>query len=417
MKFNKGNLFVLFSTIALLILLAIQVYWILEAAKIKEALFNEKANMVLSQTIDALGSDKETCRSIEACIVSDSTQEVTSKLAKGDINKIDSLLHHFMQKYHIQIKYKFNIGKQQSLPEFEHKGFANATYMMPLNDISKMKGVEIKLIFPEKRQFVLAEMGMPFFVSIVLIVTMIIIFWKTNSSLIKEKKIAAHTNDFINNMSHEFKTPLSNISLAAKMIVKQNQSNNEAKIQHYTSIILDENEKLNQQIELVLNLNALERDEVLIQKNLCNFHHLIEMAVKNMCMQIEHHNAELGLSFKAENFNVNGDKFQLLAIICNLIDNALKYANDKAVIKIETWNKNQKLMINVSDNGKGIPKEYQHKVFEKYFRVPDNDIHTVKGFGLGLAYIKKIVEMHQGDIHLNSQMGKGTTFTITLPYV
>jgi two-component system phosphate regulon sensor histidine kinase PhoR len=226
-----------------------------------------------------------------------------------------------------------------------------------------------------------------------------------------------HTNDFINNMSHEFKTPLSNISLAAKMIVKQNLSNNEQKIQHYTDIILDENEKLNQQINAVLNLNALERDEVLVNKKLCNFHQLIDMAIKNMYMQIEHNNAKVDVRFNAQNFNVIGDKFQLVAVVCNLIDNALKYANNEAFIKIETLNNKQKLVIVVSDHGIGIPNEYHQKVFEKYFRVPDNDIHKVKGFGLGLAYIKKIVEMHQGNIHLNSQLAKGTTFIITLPYV
>lgn len=407
----------MFSTIALLILLAIQVYWILQAAKVKEALFTEKANMVLSKTIDDLGADKETCMSIGECIDNDSTAELTSKLAKGDIKKIDSLLHFYMQKYHIQIKYTFNIGKQNSNATFNKNGFSNYTYMMPLNDISKKKGVEIKLIFPEKRQFILAEMGLPFIVSIILIITMILIFWKTNASLIKEKKIAAHTNDFINNMSHEFKTPLSNISLAAKMIAKQASNKSEEKVKHYTSIILIENEKLNQQIDLVLNLNALERDEVLIQKSLCDFHQLIELAIKNMYMQIEHNNAKIDLMLKAQNSNVVGDKYQLVAVICNLIDNAIKYAQNCALINIESVNENEKLIIIVSDNGKGIPKEFHQKVFEKYFRVPANDIHDVKGFGLGLAYIKKIVEMHHGKIQLTSEIGKGTSFTISLPYV
>jgi|JI10StandDraft_1071094.scaffolds.fasta_scaffold246706_2 two-component system phosphate regulon sensor histidine kinase PhoR len=417
MKIKKGNLFVLFSIIALLILLVIQVFWILQAAKVKEVLFNEKANMVLSRTIEALGTDKQACMSIGECIDNDSTAEVTSKLAKGELKKIDSLLHHYMQMYHIQIAYKFNIGKENTSQSMKENSLVKSTYMMPLEDISSKKGVEIKLIFPEKKAFVIAEMGFPFITSIILIITMIIIFWKTNLSLIKEKKIAAHTIDFINNMSHEFKTPLSNISLAAKMIAKQIGNNKEDKIPYYTNIILDENEKLNQQIELVLNLNALERDEVLIQRHQCDFHQIIHLAIKNMQMQIEHNNATIELLLNATQMKIMGDKNQLVAVICNLIDNAIKYTNSNAIITIKTSNKNHQLIITLSDNGNGIPKEFHQKVFEKYFRIPTDDIHNVKGFGLGLAYIKKIVDLHQGEIKLDTNIEKGATFIIDFPYV
>ena len=246
---------------------------------------------------------------------------------------------------------------------------------------------------------------------------MIIIFWKTNLSLIKEKKIAAHTTDFINNMSHEFKTPLSNISLAAKMISKQTGHHIVDKVPYYTNIILDENEKLNQQIDLVLNLNALERDEVLIQNNLCNFHQIIHLAIKHMQRQIEHKNTKIELILDATNMNVIGDRNQLIGVVCNLIDNAIKYSDSSAIINIKTSNKNQSLIVALSDNGNGIPKEFHQKVFEKYFRLPTNDIHNVKGFGLGLAYIKKIVDLHKGDIKLSSTTEKGATFIISLPYV
>ena len=417
MKINKGSLFVLFSTIALLILLAIQVFWILQAAKVKEVLFNEKANMVLSRTIEALGSDKEACMSIGECIDSNATSEVTSKLAKGDLKKIDSLLHHFMQIYHIQIAYKFNISKQNTITSLKESSLVESTYMMPLEDISTKKGVEIKLIFPEKTEFVIAEMGSPFIVSVILIITMIIIFWKTNLSLIKEKKIAAQTTDFINNMSHEFKTPLSNISLAAKMIAKQVLNKNEDKVPYYTNIIIDENEKLNQQIDSVLNLNALEREDELIHIQRFDFHQIIQWAIKQMQMQIEHNNTKIELFLKASHVNVMGNKDQLISVICNLIDNAIKYANSNAIITIKTFNKNHQLIITLSDNGNGIPKEFHDKVFEKYFRIPTNDIHNVKGFGLGLAYIKKIVDLHHGEIKLENTTEKGATFVFNLPYV
>jgi two-component system phosphate regulon sensor histidine kinase PhoR len=180
---------------------------------------------------------------------------------------------------------------------------------------------------------------------------------------------------------------------------------------------LDENEKLNQQIELVLNLNALERDEVLIQRHQCDFHQIIHLAIKNMQMQIEHNNATIELLLNATQMKIMGDKNQLVAVICNLIDNAIKYTNSNAIITIKTSNKNHQLIITLSDNGNGIPKEFHQKVFEKYFRIPTDDIHNVKGFGLGLAYIKKIVDLHQGEIKLDTNVEKGATFIIDFPYV
>lgn len=417
MKLKEGNLFVLFSTIALLLLLVIQIYWIFQAAQIKEQLFNEKANLVLSKTIEALSADKQACASIGECIDNESATEVTSKLAKGDIKKIDSLLNHYMQFYHIHIDYTFNIGRQHQLNSLIEKSFAKSIYMMPLEDISKKKGVEIKLIFPEKKHFIMAEMGLPFITSIILIVTMIFIFWRTSVSLIKEKNIAIHTTDFLNNMSHEFKTPLSNIALAAKMVIKQSQGKDQEKLNHYTSIILEENDKLSQQIDLVLNLNAWERNEISLNKSELDFHELIHGAIKAMTMQIENADSKIDLALHATHANILGDKQQLASVVRNLIDNAIKYSNGKLILKIKTSNVNQKLMIEVADNGIGIAPEFQKKVFAKYFRVPNNDIHQVKGFGLGLAYIQRMIDLHLGEIRLISKQGIGTTFIITLPYV
>lgn len=416
MKLKKSNLFLLFSTCALLLLLVIQVYWILQTAKIKEDIFNEKANMVLSKTAEALSSDKVTCGRIGECVDNDGNTILTPQLAKNDVRKIDSLLNHFMRMYNIHIDYTFNIVLQNNTTTFKESAFAKAIYKIPLEDIAIKKGVDINLSFPDKKQYVIAEMGLPFFTSIILIVTIIIIFWKTNVSLHKEKRIAAHTIDFLNNMTHEFKTPLSNIGLAAKMVTKEGIMHNEEKLKHYTAIIIEEKEKLGQQIEQILNLNALERDEITIMKNKFDAHELIKQAIKCMHMQIEHNDAQIIPELKATQFNITGDKEQFCSVLCNLIDNALKYAVSKPVITIQTYNQQHRLMLVVTDNGKGIAKEYQKEVFEKYFRVPTYDVHNVKGFGLGLAFIKRIVELHQGDITLQSEPGKGSTFTLSLPY-
>ena len=240
-------------------------------------------------------------------------------------------------------------------------------------------------------------------------------FWRTILLLMREKRLSEHTNDFLNNMTHEFKTPLTNIALAGKMITKDASNRQEEKIKHYSEIILAENEKLRLQVEQVLSMTALERGEIPLRKTELDVHELIREAIKYISIQIENKQGELKLNLDAENPVIFGDKTHLVNALYNLVDNAIKYSPEKPELSIRTHNHEKQFILVVSDKGIGIEKEYQKKVFEKFFRVPTGDVHDVKGFGLGLSYIKKIVELHQGKIDLESTPGKGTTFTITLP--
>ncbi|MEI7727618.1 MAG: HAMP domain-containing sensor histidine kinase, partial [Bacteroidota bacterium] len=167
----------------------------------------------------------------------------------------------------------------------------------------------------------------------------------------------------------------------------------------------------------VLNMTALERGEIPLRKTELDFHELISESVKCMGIQIENKQGNLKLNLDAGRFVVIGDRTHLINALCNLIDNALKYSGGKPELSVQTSNSGQNLVVVVSDEGIGIEKEYQKKVFDKFFRVPTGDVHDVKGFGLGLAYIKKIVELHGGTIELQSEKGKGTAFTITIPNV
>jgi signal transduction histidine kinase len=233
----------------------------------------------------------------------------------------------------------------------------------------------------------------------------------------KEKKISEHTTDFLNNMTHEFKTPLTNIALAGKMIVKDSTGMHGEKIKHYSEIILEENEKLRLQVEQILSMTALERGEIPLRKTEIDFHEVITNSVKHINLQIENRHGSLKLDLKADKFVICGDKTQLTNALCNLIDNAIKYSPEKPQVFIQTINIGKNLIVKISDTGLGIEKEYQKKVFDKFFRVPTGDVHDVKGFGLGLAYIKKIVQLHDGTIELQSEKGLGATFAITLLYV
>ena len=417
MKKKRTNIFIAITSVALLIVMIIQVNWIFQTAKIKEELFNEKANMVLSRTTEAISSDKETCMKIGACVDEDNNPEPIAKLGRNEVHKIDSLFNHYMNFYKIQVDYSYIILKPRTNIDKTKNGFTNYIYNIPSEEVAGENGFKLKLIFPDKNKFIYAEMGKQFITSIVLILFVLILFWRTVLSLMKEKIISEHTTDFLNNMTHEFKTPLTNIALASKMIIKDSANKQDGKIKHYSEIILEENEKLRIQVEQVLSMTALERGEIPLRKTEIDFHELIKESLKYISIQIDNKNGTISLNLTAEKFKVAGDKTHLTNAICNLIDNAIKYSKEKPELTIQTYNLGPDLTVIVSDSGIGIDSHFQKKVFDKFFRIPTGDVHDVKGFGIGLAYVKKIIELHEGTIMLQSEKGKGTSFTITLANV
>jgi len=402
---NRTYIFIAISSIALLIVLVIQVNWIFQTARIKEELFNEKANMVLSKTVETLSADPVACRKMEVSVGND------------EINKIDSIFRHYMKFYNIHMDYSFKIMIPGLFPVKNETRLTDNTYRKRLEEMVTQNGLELALSFPEKKQFILAELDTIFITSVLLILVVLVISWRTILSLMKEKEISEHTTDFLNNMTHEFKTPLTNIALAGKMIIKDPSIGQDDKIKHYSGIILEENEKLRLQVEQVLSMTALERGEIPLRKTELDFHLLIMDSLKYISVQIENKEGSIHLDLSADRFVVMGDRTHLTNALCNLIDNAIKYARQRPDLSFETSNAGQNLVVVVSDKGIGIEKEYQKKVFDKFFRVPTGDVHDVKGFGLGLAYVKRIIELHGGTIDLQSEKGNGTVFTITLPYV
>jgi two-component system, OmpR family, phosphate regulon sensor histidine kinase PhoR len=423
MKPSRTNIFIVISSIALLIVLGIQVNSIFRGAQAKEELFNEKANLVLARTTDVILKDAQTCRKIGEAEEIKRSYGYTAVLDKEEMRKIDSLLIHYMNFYSFHVEYSFEVIKTSKIT-FNNTGFfpkgytaQPGCYTNDLKEAINKNGFELKLNLPGRNQFIFAEMGTLFVTSLILIIVVLVMFWKTVLALMKEKRISEYTTDFLNNMTHEFKTPLTNIALAGKMMIRDSNLKQEEKIKHYSAIILEENEKLRLQVEQVLSMTALERDEIPLQKTELDIHELIKSSYKHMSLQMEHRHGSLKLNLEAENFIVMGDKIHLANAFRNLADNAIKYSKGDPELSVQTFNTDQKIVIVMSDKGIGIEEEYQVKVFEKYFRVPTGDVHDVKGFGLGLAYVKKIIEMHGGSIELQSGKRTGTTFTITLTHV
>ena len=244
----------------------------------------------------------------------------------------------------------------------------------------------------------------------------LIFFAYSISTILKQKRLSDIKNDFINNMTHELKTPISTIGLSSEMLMKGTVSEKED-IQRYAGVIFKENKRLQKQVERVLNVAKLDKEKVELKTEEINFHELLEEAKDTFEFNQMTHGGTIKLDLKAENDLIRVDAVHIGNVIYNLLDNAVKYCKDQPTIVLSTWNDKKGIYFEISDNGIGIKREYQKMIFDKFYRVSTGNLHDVKGFGLGLYYVKLVVEEHNGTIEVRSIPGKGTAFKIWLPFV
>ena len=273
----------------------------------------------------------------------------------------------------------------------------------------------LQVYFPEKENYILKNLWSIFGSSFLLIAFVGGIFYYSVNSLLNQKKLSNIKNDFINNMTHELKTPVSTIALALEVIKDKEINKSPEKTERYLNIITEENRRLGTQIEKVLQIAKLEKGDLNLHFEPIDINEVLDQVVKNQSVQMEQNGVKLNLDLQAEETIVSADRVHLTNIVFNLMDNAIKYSKEQPEISIATSNTATALSITISDNGIGIPKDQLNKIFEKFYRVPKGDLHDVKGFGLGLSYVKNMVEMHKGSITVNSKIEEGTEFSINLP--
>ena len=273
----------------------------------------------------------------------------------------------------------------------------------------------LSLYFPGQKNFIYKSLGFMTISSIVLTLLIIVSFVTTIYIIFRQKRLSEIKNDFINNMTHELKTPISTISLASQMINDQSIPTESKNMKNISRIIEDESKRLGYQVEKVLQMAIFDKGKIKLKLKLTDINDLIISVINNFTIQVDKLGGKITGELSAIKSQLKIDTVHFTNVISNLIDNAIKYSPEKPEILVTTENRNGRFLIKVRDNGIGIKKEDQKRIFEKFYRVPTGNIHNVKGFGLGLSYVKKIVEEHQGSITLKSEPNKGTEFEICLP--
>jgi len=272
------------------------------------------------------------------------------------------------------------------------------------------------LSFPNRSGYLLRSVSTVLLISALFIFSIIFLYYKTVKILIRQKKVAEIKNDLINNITHEFKTPISTITLAAEALQEPELNKDEAAIEKYSTMIEEENERLRNMVDSLLNTALIENGEYSLEKSEIDIHSFIQNLVNRNKLRLESANAEIILELLADDHQVFADQDHITNILNNIIDNAIKYSRHKPLIKISSVNKSDGISISISDNGIGIDKHQQKKIFDTFYRVPKGNIQNVRGYGIGLSYVKKLVEAHDGTITVESKLNKGTTFNLYLPH-
>jgi two-component system phosphate regulon sensor histidine kinase PhoR len=418
-------LIVLLITLSVLGILFIQMQWIKNAIQIKKEQYAQSRQKALEDIRD---------RSQELFLTK--RFEATGNVLVGSAAKKRVLDHDFtvqaftpdemhdliaqtLRANNIKQPFEYSVtnifGSTVLASDSFKADYIKSSYDISLNSSNALQQETLHVFIVEPKNYLFEQLGWMVLLSFALTTIVISAFALTVRTLFNQKKLSEIKSDFINNMTHELKTPLATISLAADALSNERVICNEDQIRYYGGMIKDENRRMNKQVETILQAARIERQEITLNRTLLDAHAIIRKTADNLALQINEKHGVLTLHLRAPRHAINGDEVHISNIIFNLLDNAMKYSRDPMRIDIETANAGSMLAIRVRDNGIGMSKETQSHIFEKFYRAHTGNLHNVKGFGLGLSYVKAMVEAHGGRVRVESTLGKGSTFIVLLP--
>ena len=335
----------------------------------------------------------------------------------GNVNSLNNFLKHRFKRVNIDVPFEFAIFNNDSLTSIKTENFIaekNTIEATLFSDENNQSDYLIKVNFPRRTPFLITPIISIALVSIIFTFIIIIVYIYTVMILLRQRQISQIKTDFINNMTHEFKTPIATINLALDSIKNPKTIKDQGLIKKYLKMIKDENERMHDQVENVLRMSQLEKKELEIDKTTLSVNELIKIAVSHVQLLLDNKKGSVSLHLDANMQEIIGNETHLINVMVNIIDNAIKYCDKAPEIVISTENIKDKIVLKFQDNGVGMSKNVQNKIFDKFYREQTGDLHNIKGHGLGLAYVKKIIDYHNGEISLESIIAKGSIFSIEL---
>ena len=334
---------------------------------------------------------------------------------------MQKILSDELKEYGVKTPFEFNVysnGLATKIKSERFKYDKESTYSIPIFiDNDGNNKYQLLLTFPQKKKFLFSELVGICILSIVFTLIIVIAYSSALNQLIKQRQISEIKTDFINNMTHEFKTPIATINLALDAIKNPKVIEDKEKVLRYLQMIKDENKRMHAQVENVLRISKLEKKELDINKESTNIHEIIEDAIEHVNLIVEDRNGTITTHFDATRTSVLLNDVHFTNVIVNILDNAIKYSPNEPMIDIQTENVKDFIIVKIKDQGSGMSKTAQKRIFEKFYREHTGDLHNVKGHGLGLSYVKRIVDDHNSQIFVESEKGKGSTFIIKVPLI
>lgn len=420
MSRNTLRIVIVLAAISIIGIAVTQIYWVSRALDIRENQFNRDVNTALRNVAAQIFEINKTPSPANNPVNQLSTNYfVVAVNGVVDVSLLEFLLVSEFEKKNITADFEFGVydcsdrcmvygNFVSSKPE---RKLASITDLPTWKDEGYYFGVQ----FPFLQANLLSQMGIWGFSSAVLLVV-ILFFVYTLLAILKQKRLSEVQKDFINNMTHEFKTPIATIAISSEVLKNPDISKEPGRLLKYATVIENESNRLKQQVERVLQMAQLDEKKIELSVETFDINELLKDVVKNCSLNLKE-SGKVELKLNGAQHTITGDKLHLTNVVNNLIDNAVKYNNNEPQIIVRTYNKKNLFCIEVEDNGMGIASENHNKIFERFYRVPTGNVHNVKGFGLGLNYVKLIVEAHKGIITLESTLGKGTIFKIFLPTI
>jgi two-component system phosphate regulon sensor histidine kinase PhoR len=422
-KQQKIKLIILITSLSLAGMLITQLFWVRKAYLTASMQFDHRANLALNEVIEDLRRKLESPGTSCSGITEFSYAGMHNKciLELIDTAYLNKLLTKYIDYHRLDNRFEFGIIRTandsvvySSDPALNFKQ-ARDVHKACLSCLCQQDIYHLALVFPGKSRFIFLDLSAWFSFSVLFLLVAILSFTYLVLTFIRQKKIAEIRDDFMNNMTHEFKTPISTISVASEVLLNAHPESSIGRISKYAQIIYDENQRMRLQVERVLQMAVMEKGEFHLNKTDVLMHELLRKTVHNLCLEHCTKPVHVKYHLLADPEVLHVDILHMTNIITNLLENAIKYSSDEPELEIRTSNSGNGMLLELIDNGIGMSADTIKHIFDKFYRVPTGNIHNVKGFGLGLYYVKTMVEAHNGTVTVSSELARGSKFTVFIP--